>query len=74
MKNTEQIINNILRYLNHKPAKKSSVLLDFWLVLSDFCAPKGTCSEPHPSLKSGENTVQMVTFSEILVKSGGIVK
>ena len=34
-----------------------------------MCAPKGTCSEPHPSLFLGENTVKQRYLSKNLIET-----
>jgi hypothetical protein len=38
------------------------------------CTPDRTCSEPHPSLKLGENTVQMNYLFTNLIETLKIVK
>jgi len=40
----------------------------------EICAPKGTCSEPHPSPASGENTVQKDYLFKNLIETWEIVK
>lgn len=50
--------------------RSTSAVGGFW----EIDAPKGTCSEPHSSPKSGENTIQKDYLSKNLIEKWEIVK